>query len=120
MAYTASALAFLLRGLGKPVIVTGSQIPLGVLRSDGRQNLLTAILVAARDDVREVCLVFGSPILRGCRSVKASAPARGGAGDDRPADDARRAGGDAPRLSGHHRGDAARRDGAAGPRPGAG
>ena len=54
MAYTASALAFLLRGLGKPVVVTGSQIPLGVLRSDGRQNLLTAVLVAARDDVREV------------------------------------------------------------------
>src|SRR3954454_5286934 len=73
MAYTASALAFLLRGLGRPVVVTGSQIPLGVLRSDGRQNLLTAVLVAARDDVREVCLVFGSHILRGCRSVKASA-----------------------------------------------
>ena len=54
MAYTASALAFLLRGLGKPVVVTGSQIPLGVLRSDGRQNLLTSVLVAARDDVREV------------------------------------------------------------------
>lgn len=73
MAYTASALAFLLRGLGKPVVVTGSQIPLGVLRSDGRQNLLTSVLVAARDDVREVCLVFGSKILRGCRAVKASA-----------------------------------------------
>jgi L-asparaginase len=73
MAYTASALAFLLRGLDKPVVVTGSQIPLGVLRSDGRQNLLTAVLVAARDDVREVCLVFGSQILRGCRTVKASA-----------------------------------------------
>ena len=75
MAYTASALAFLLRGLDKPVVVTGSQIPLGVLRSDGRQNLLTAVLVAARDDVREVCLVFGSQILRGCRTVKASAEA---------------------------------------------
>jgi L-asparaginase len=73
MAYTASALAFLLRGLDKPVVVTGSQIPLGVLRSDGRQNLLTAVLVAARDDVREVCLVFGSKILRGCRAIKASA-----------------------------------------------
>jgi L-asparaginase len=73
MAYTASALAFLLRGLDRPVVVTGSQIPLGVLRSDGRQNLLTAVLVAARDDVREVCLVFGSQILRGCRSIKASA-----------------------------------------------
>jgi L-asparaginase len=73
MAYTASALAFLLRGLAKPVVVTGSQIPLGVLRSDGRQNLLTSVLVAARDDVREVCLVFGSQILRGCRAVKSSA-----------------------------------------------
>jgi L-asparaginase len=73
MAYTASALAFLLRGLGKPVMVTGSQIPLGVLRSDGRQNLLTSVLVAARDDVKEVCLVFGSQILRGSRAVKASA-----------------------------------------------
>jgi L-asparaginase len=73
MAYTASALAFLLRGLAKPVVVTGSQIPLGVLRSDGRQNLLTSVLVAARDDVKEVCLVFGSKILRGSRAVKASA-----------------------------------------------
>jgi len=73
MAYTASALAFLLRGLGKPVVITGSQIPLGVLRSDGRQNFLTAVLVAARDDVKEVCLVFGSKILRGARAVKASA-----------------------------------------------
>ena len=73
MAYTASALAFLLRGLDRPVVVTGSQIPFGVLRSDGRQNLLTAVLVAARDDVREVCLVFGSSILRGSRAVKASA-----------------------------------------------
>src|SRR5262249_9518927 len=68
MAYPASALAFLLRGLDRPVVVTGSQIPLGVLRSDGRQNLLTAVLVAARDEVREVCLVFGSRILRGCRA----------------------------------------------------
>ncbi len=73
MAYTASALAFLLRGLGKPVIITGSQIPLGVLRSDGRQNFLTAALVAARDDVKEVCLVFGSRILRGPRAVKSRA-----------------------------------------------
>jgi L-asparaginase len=73
MAYTASALAFLLRGLGKPVVITGAQIPIGVLRSDGRQNLLTAVLVAARDEVREVCLVFGSRILRGCRAVKESA-----------------------------------------------
>src|SRR3954471_1165551 len=73
MAYTTSALAFMLRGLGKPVVLTGSQIPLCELRSDGRENLLTAMLIAARDDVQEVCLVFGSHILRGCRAVKASA-----------------------------------------------
>jgi L-asparaginase len=73
MAYAASALAFLLRGLDHPVVITGSQIPLGVLRSDGRQNLLTSVLVATRADVREVCLVFGSRILRGCRAIKASA-----------------------------------------------
>jgi L-asparaginase len=73
MAYTSSALSFLLRGLDRPVVVTGSQIPLGVLRSDGRQNLLTSVLIAARDDVREVCLVFGSQILRGARAMKVSA-----------------------------------------------
>jgi L-asparaginase len=44
-----------------------------VLRSDGRQNFTTAALVAARDDVKEVCLVFGSKILRGCRALKSSA-----------------------------------------------
>ena len=146
MAYTASALAFLLRGLGKPVIITGSQIPLGVLRSDGRQNFLTAVLVAARDDVSEVCLVFGSKILRGARAVKASAsgfeafvspnlPPLGEAGveieidesrlrtpepgDDRAAAQPRRAGRRAAALPGDARRAAARGDGGAGHGPGA-
>jgi L-asparaginase len=75
MAYTASALPFLLRGLGKPVVVTGSQVPLCELRSDARENLVTAVLVAARQQVREVCLCFGGRLLRGCRAVKVSADA---------------------------------------------
>jgi L-asparaginase len=73
MAYTASALPFLLQGLRKPVIVTGSQIPLCEIRNDGRENLITALLLAANFDIPEVCLYFGGRLLRGCRSVKVSA-----------------------------------------------
>jgi L-asparaginase len=73
MAYTASALPFLLDGLAKPVIVTGSQIPLCEVRNDGRENLITSLLIAANHDVPEVCLYFGGVLLRGCRSVKVSA-----------------------------------------------
>jgi L-asparaginase len=74
MAYTASALAFMLRGLGKPVVLTGSQIPLCELRTDARENLLTALLLAAADDpIPEVGLYFGGRLLRGCRAVKVSA-----------------------------------------------
>lgn len=73
MAYTASALAFMLRGLGKPVILTGSQIPLCEVRSDARANLLTALLIAAAQPIPEVGLFFGGRLLRGCRSVKVSA-----------------------------------------------
>ena len=62
MAYTASALSFLLPGFGKPVVVTGSQVPMSVARSDGRQNLIGALQVAARGDIREVCLLFGSKL----------------------------------------------------------
>ncbi len=72
MAYTASALPFILEGLGKPVIVTGSQIPLVELRSDGRDNLVTSLLVAASFDIPEVCLYFGRQLLRGNRAVKVS------------------------------------------------
>jgi L-asparaginase len=73
MAYTASALAFILQGLEKPVILTGSQIPLSEVRNDARGNLLTSLLLAAHHPVPEVCLFFGSRLLRGCRSVKVSA-----------------------------------------------
>ncbi|MEO8378746.1 MAG: asparaginase [Acidobacteriota bacterium] len=72
MAYTASALPFILEGLGKPVVVTGSQIPLVELRSDGRDNLVTSLLVAATLDIPEVCLYFGRQLLRGNRAVKVS------------------------------------------------
>jgi L-asparaginase len=73
MAYTTSALPFLLSGLAKPVIVTGSQIPLCEVRNDGRENLITSLLIAASHDVPEVCLYFGGKLLRGCRATKVSA-----------------------------------------------
>jgi L-asparaginase len=78
MAYTSSALAFLLDGLAKPVIVTGSQIPLGEVRNDARVNLITSLQIAGGQiagglAVPEVCLCFGSRLLRGCRAVKVSA-----------------------------------------------
>jgi L-asparaginase len=73
MGYTSSALAFLLHPLGKPVVVTGSQLPFGQPRTDARGNLLTALLVAADPAIPEVTLLFGSRLLRGCRAVKVSA-----------------------------------------------
>ncbi len=75
MAYTASALAFQLQNLGKPVVLTGSQIPFGELRTDARDNLLTSLLLAAGGEIREVCLYFGGRLLRGVRSTKVSADA---------------------------------------------
>lgn len=73
MAYTASALSFMLQGLGKPVILTGSQIPLCEVRSDARENLISTLLIAASYPIPEVMLFFGDKLLRGCRSVKVSA-----------------------------------------------
>ncbi len=73
MAYTASALAFLLEGLSKPVILTGSQIPLCEVRSDARTNLITSLLIASQFRIPEVCLFFDDKLFRGCRSVKVSA-----------------------------------------------
>jgi L-asparaginase len=73
MAYTASALPFMLRGLAKPVIVTGSQIPLCEVRNDARENLITSLLIASTYAIPEVCLYFGGKLLRGCRAVKVSA-----------------------------------------------
>ena len=73
MAYTASALSSMLDGLDKPVVLTGSQIPLCEIRSDGRDNLITALLIAGEGIVREVCLYFGGKLLRGNRATKYSA-----------------------------------------------
>ncbi len=73
MAYTASALPFLLQGLNKPVILTGSQIPLVELRNDARENIITALMLAANFPIPEVCLYFGDKLLRGCRTVKVNA-----------------------------------------------
>ena len=73
MAYTASALSFMLDGLDKPVVLTGSQIPLCEIRSDGRDNLITALLIAGEGIVRETCLYFGGKLLRGNRATKYSA-----------------------------------------------
>src|SRR5688572_19783407 len=73
MAYTSSALPFMLQGLGKPVIITGSQIPLCEIRNDARENLITSLMLAANYDIPEVCLYFGGKLLRGCRATKVSA-----------------------------------------------
>ncbi len=79
MAYTASALSFMLENLAKPVILTGSQLPIGVLRSDGKANLVNALEMAAsvdeegRPKVREVCVCFGDSLFRGNRITKFSA-----------------------------------------------
>ena len=78
MAYSASALSFMLENLEKPVIFTGSQLPIGVLRTDGKENLITAIeIAAARNNglpmVPEVCIYFDSKLMRGNRTTKISA-----------------------------------------------
>jgi L-asparaginase len=78
MAYTASALSFMLENLGKPVVFTGSQLPLGMLRTDGKENLITAIDIAAAKEngspvVPEVCIFFENTLLRGNRTRKMSA-----------------------------------------------
>lgn len=76
MAYTASALAFMLRNLRKPVVLTGSQLPIGESREDGTENLISALQVAAAKDsegnpmIQEVAISFQDHILRGCRSTK--------------------------------------------------
>ena len=81
MSYTASALSFMLDNLSKPVIFTGSQIPMGILRTDGRENLITAIEIAAATDdegramVPEVALYFQNRLFRANRTSKHSAEA---------------------------------------------
>ena len=73
MAYTASALSFMLRGLRKPVILTGSQVPLSEVRSDALQNIVTSLQLAACGALSEVALYFNQRLLRGNRSTKVSA-----------------------------------------------
>lgn len=76
MAYTASALSFMLRNLAKPVVLTGSQLPVGTIRTDGKENLLTALEIAAAKDsegnalVPEVSIYFQNTLLRGNRATK--------------------------------------------------
>jgi L-asparaginase len=72
MAYTASALAFVLSGLDKPVILTGAQRPLAALRTDARRNLADAVELATCD-IPEVAICFDGMLLRGCRAVKSDA-----------------------------------------------
>ena len=79
MAYTASALSFMLEDLEKPVIFTGSQLPIGMLRTDGKENFISAIEIAAakREDgkpkVPEVCIFFENHLFRGNRTIKYNA-----------------------------------------------
>jgi L-asparaginase len=73
MAYAASALSFMLKGLDKPVIITGSQIPICEIRNDARGNLITAIMIAGNYKIPEVCLYFGDKLFRGNRTIKVSA-----------------------------------------------
>jgi L-asparaginase len=77
MAFTASALSFMLRGLKKPVIITGSQLPVGVLRTDAVENLLSALEFAAMEEagdpvIQEVCIYFEYKLYRGNRAYKRS------------------------------------------------
>jgi L-asparaginase len=79
MAYTASALSFMLQGLKKPVVFTGSQLPIGIIRTDGKENLITAIEIAAATDesgepiLQEVAVYFEYALFRANRSSKVSA-----------------------------------------------
>lgn len=70
MAYTASALSFILQGCNKPVIVTGSQVPLNAVRTDATNNLVNSLLLATHRSISEVCICFHGRLLRGNRSVK--------------------------------------------------
>lgn len=76
MAYTASALSYMLLGLNKPVILTGAQIPIGSIRSDARENLITALEIAiaksssGKPVINEVCIYFNFYLLRGNRAQK--------------------------------------------------
>ena len=75
MSFTASALSFMLKNLAKPVVLTGSQLPIGEIRTDARENLITALEIAATKQngkavVPEVCIYFDNQLFRGNRSIK--------------------------------------------------
>src|SRR5215203_5329820 len=73
MAYSASALSFMLENLSKPVILTGSQVPLGTIRNDARRNIITALEIASSTTVvPEVCIYFSNQLFRGNRAEKYS------------------------------------------------
>lgn len=78
MAYTASALSFMLNNLSKPVVLTGSQLPIGEIRTDAKENLITALEIAAKKQdgramVPEVCIYFDYQLFRGNRAIKFNA-----------------------------------------------
>ena len=78
MAYSASALSFMLENLNKPVIFTGSQLPIGTLRTDGKENLISAVEIAATEKngqplAPEVCVYFENKLMRGNRTTKYTA-----------------------------------------------
>lgn len=88
MSFTASALSFMLEDLMKPVILTGSQLPIGALRTDGKENLITAIEIAASKHpdgtpvVPEVCVFFNDKLMRGNRTTKINSESFGAFGSN--------------------------------------
>ena len=70
MAYTASALSFMLENLAKPVILTGSQIPIGARRTDAKDNLITSIEIACSKKINDVCIYFENKLYKGNRTIK--------------------------------------------------
>lgn len=75
LAYTASALSFMLENLGKTVIITGSQIPIFETRTDGKDNFTAALIIAGSYVIPEVCVMFGNKLMRGNRTIKYSCDA---------------------------------------------
>jgi len=79
MAYTASALSYMFENLSKPIVLTGSQLPIGEIRTDAKENLITALEIAASKNadqtatVPEVCIYFDYHLFRGCRATKVHA-----------------------------------------------
>ena len=79
MAYTASALSYMFENLAKPIVLTGSQLPIGEIRTDAKENLITALEIAASRNsdntptVPEVCIYFDYHLFRGCRATKVHA-----------------------------------------------